>query len=66
MASARNYKKEYAARSDKIKAYRKKNKVKDKMRTSARRKVKRGKGNKVKDKEKKDVKNQRKKNKRIK
>ena len=44
MASARNYKKEYAARADKIKAYRKKNKVKDKMRTRARRKMKCGKG----------------------
>jgi len=47
MASARNYKKEYAARSDKIKAYRKKNKVKDKMRTRARRKMKCGAGKEV-------------------
>ncbi len=44
MASARNYKKEYAARADKIKAYRKKHKVKDKMRTRARRKMKCGEG----------------------
>ena len=37
---ARNYKKEYAARREYLKAYRKKNKDKDKMRTRARRKMK--------------------------
>lgn len=47
MAKERNYKKEYAARSTEIKAYRKKNKVKDKMRTRARRKMKCGKGKEV-------------------
>ena len=36
---ARNYKKEYAARREYLKSYRRKNKDKDKMRTRARRKM---------------------------
>jgi len=44
---ARNYKKEYASRREYLKAYRKKNKGKDKMRTRARRKMKCGSGKEV-------------------
>ena len=44
---ARNYKKEYAARREYLKAYRKKNKDKDKMRTRARRKMNCGSGKEV-------------------
>ena len=40
---ARNYKKEYAARKEYLKAYRRKNKDKDASRTAARRKLKCGK-----------------------
>mgnify|MGYP006106060805 CR=1 FL=1 len=47
MAAERNHKKEYAARKEYLKAYRKKNKVKDKHRTRARRKMKCGKGKEV-------------------
>jgi len=44
---ARNHKKEYAARKEYLKSYRRKNKDKDKMRTRARRKLKCGKGKEV-------------------
>ena len=44
---ARNHKKEYAARKEYLKAYRRKNKDKDKMRTRARRKLKCGPGKEV-------------------
>jgi hypothetical protein len=44
---ARNHKKEYAARREYLKAYRRKNKDKDKMRTRARRKMKCGPGKEV-------------------
>jgi hypothetical protein len=44
---ARNHKKEYAARKEYLKSYRRKNKDKDKMRTRARRKMKCGKGKEV-------------------
>ena len=44
---ARNYKKEYAARKEYLKAYRRKNKDKDASRTAARRKMKCGKGKEV-------------------
>ena len=44
---ARNYKKEYAARKEYLKAYRRKNKDKDASRTAARRKLKCGKGKEI-------------------
>ena len=44
---ARNYKKEYAARKEYLKAYRRKNKDKDASRTAARRKVKCGAGKEI-------------------
>jgi hypothetical protein len=44
---ARDHKKEYAARREYLKAYRRKNKDKDKMRTRARRKMKCGPGKEV-------------------
>ena len=47
MAKERNHKKEYAARREERKAYRKKNKVNDKYRTRARRKMKCGAGKEV-------------------
>ena len=47
MAKERNHKKEYAARKSYLKAYRKKNKVNDKHRTRARRKMKCGAGKEV-------------------
>ena len=47
MAKERNHKKEYAARKTYLKAYRKKNKVNDKHRTRARRKMKCGAGKEV-------------------
>ncbi len=43
----RNHKKEYAARQEYLKSYRRKNKDKDKMRTRARRKMKCGNGKEV-------------------
>ena len=45
--AARNHKKEYAARKEYLKNYRRKNKDKDKMRTRARRKMKCGAGKEV-------------------
>ena len=47
MAKSRNWKKEYAARKEYLKAYRKKNKDKDASRTAARRKLKCGKGKEI-------------------
>ena len=44
---ARGHKKEYAARREYLKAYRKKNKVNDKMRARAKRKMKCGAGKEV-------------------
>ena len=44
---ARNHKKEYAARKEYLKSYRRRNKDKDKMRTRARRKMKCGSGKEV-------------------
>jgi hypothetical protein len=44
---ARDHKKEYAARKEYLKSYRRKNKDSDKMRTRARRKMKCGKGKEV-------------------
>ena len=41
MATKRNWKKEYAARKEYLKSYRRKNKDKDKMRKRASRKMKR-------------------------
>ena len=47
MAAKRNWKKEYAARKEYLKSYRRKNKDKDKMRKRASRKMKCGKGKEV-------------------
>ena len=44
---ARNYKKEYAARREKYKKYRREHREEDKFRTRARRKLKCGKGKEV-------------------
>ena len=47
MAKSRNWKKEYAARKEYLKAYRRKNKDKDASRTAARRKLKCGAGKEI-------------------
>jgi len=47
MARKRNHKREYAQRREYLKAYRRENKDKDKMRTRARRSMKCGKGEEV-------------------
>lgn len=47
MAKSRNWKKEYASRREYLKAYRRKNKDKDKMRTRARRSMNCPKGKEV-------------------